>query len=466
MAAAGGRASIRRMPAPTLARRAVLSLVLASLVCGRATAGEGQSPRVARIVASVDPERLQATVAKLVSFGTRHTLSDPRSPARGIGAARAWLASEFAALAREKGSRLQPFEDRFTAEPGPRIPRPTEIVNVGAIVPGADRSRAKEAIVVTGHYDSRATDVMDATSDAPGAVDDGSGTAMVLELARVLAQEKPAISVYLVAVAGEEQGLVGSAHLARRLKAEGVEVVAMTSVDIAGNVEGQDGVRDDSTARVFSEGVPATETPAQRKVREAIGGENDSASREWARYVKRTAARYVENLDLWVMLRQDRIARGSDQISFTREGFPAIRLTETHEHYGRQHQDVRTVSGRSYGDDLAHFDARYCAKLGRALAASVAHLAAAPAAVGELVLGGGVSPDTKLRFTVPADPRIAGIVLYRRRADAVAWERATLHPRGDAIVLANVVPDNFTFAIATVDAEGNESLPAHPVRLE
>jgi Peptidase family M28 len=455
------------MPALALARpAAALALVVASLPCGRAAAGEGQSPRVAGVVAAIEPERLQATVAKLVSFGTRHTLSDPRSPTRGIGAARAWLASELGALAREKGSRLQPFEDRFTAEPGPRIPRPTEIVNLGAILPGIDRSRAKEAIVVTGHYDSRASDVMDATSDAPGAVDDGSGTAMVLELARVLAQERPAISVYLVAVAGEEQGLVGSAHLARRLKAEGVDVLAMTSVDIAGNVEGQDGVRDDSTARLFSEGVPATETPAQKKVREAIGGENDSPSREWARYVKRTAARYVENLDLWIMLRQDRIARGSDQISFTREGFPAIRLTETHEHYARQHQDVRTVAGRSYGDDLAHFDARYCAKLGRALAAAVAHLASAPAPARELVLGGGVSADTRIRFTLPPDPRVTGIVLYRRRADAVAWERATAYPRTDALVLANVVPDNFTFAVATLDAEGNESIPAHATKVE
>jgi hypothetical protein len=452
---------------PDLARGLAAPLALLALLAPRPSAANAaQSPRVAAIVAAIDPERLHATVAKLVSFGTRHTLSDTRSPTRGIGAARTWLAAQLAGLAREKGSRLQPFEDRFTAEPGRRIPRPTEIVNVGAILPGTDPARAKEAVVVTGHYDSRATDVMDATSDAPGAVDDGSGTALVLELARVLARERPAVSVYLVAVAGEEQGLVGSAHLAKRLKAEGVEVLAMTSVDIAGNVEGQDGVRDDGTARIFSEGVPAAETPAQRKVREAIGGENDSPSREWARYVKRTAERYVEHLDLWVMLRQDRIARGSDQMSFTREGFPAARLSETHEHYDRQHQNVRTVAGRSYGDDLAHYDARYGAKLARALAAAVAHLAFAPAPVRDLVLGGGVSPDTKLRFTLPADPRISGIVLYRRRADAVSWQSATIRPKAGEIVLPTVVPDNFTFGIATIDAEGDESLPAHPVKLE
>lgn len=422
--------------------------------------------RVAALVRAVEPDRLQATVARLVGFGTRHTLSDTASRTRGIGAARAWLAAEIAALARGPGARLRPFEDRFTAEAGPRIPRPTEIVNVGAILPGTDPARAKEIVVLTAHYDSRGSSILDAAVDAPGAVDDGSGVAIVLELARVLARERPAVSIYLVAVAGEEQGLVGSTHLARRLRAEGKEVLAMTSVDVAGNVEGQDGVRDDVTARLFSEGVPAEEPPDRKKVREAIGAENDSASREWARYVERTAERYVENLDLWVMLRQDRIARGSDHMSFTREGYPGVRLSETHEHYDRQHQDPRVEGGRSYGDDLAHFDARYAAKLARGLLAAMAHLASAPAPVRDVVLGGGVSPSARLRFTLPADPRVAGIVLYRRRADAVAWERVTRHPRADALVLENVVPDNFTFAVATVDAEGNESVPAHPAKVE
>ncbi len=448
------------MPAPALA----VALALAG--AAPAVAQDAPSPRVAALVASVDAARLRATVAKLVGFGTRHTLSETESATRGIGAARRWLAAEFGALAKEKGSRLAPFEDRFTAEAGPRVPHPVEIVNVGAVLPGTDRARAKQAIVVTGHYDSRASDVMDPTTDAPGAVDDGSGVAMVLELARLLSRERPAVSVYLVAVAGEEQGLLGSAHLARRLAAEGVAVLAMTSVDIAGNTEGQDGVRDDGTARLFSEGVPQTETPPQRKLREALGGENDSASREWARYVKRVSERYVDNVELWVMLRQDRIARGSDQMSFMREGFPAIRLTETHEHYDRQHQDPRTEGGRTYGDDLAHFDAAYAAKLARGLLAAVAHLAAAPAPVQALVLGGGVSPDTRLRWTLPPDARIAGIVLYRRRGDAVAWQRATRHPRTDSLVLRNVVPDNWVFAVASVDADGNESLPAFPSKLE
>jgi hypothetical protein len=447
---------------------AALALSL-SLLAGPAGAGAGPAapdPRVEQLVSAIDSTRIHATVARLVGFGTRHTLSDTASQTRGIGAARRWLAAEFQALAREKGSRLQPFEDRFTAEPGPRVPRPVELWNVGAVLPGTDPARAKEAIVVTGHYDSRASDVMDATTDAPGAVDDGSGTALVLELARVLAREKPAVSVYLVAVAGEEQGLLGSAHLAKRLRAEGSSVLAMTSVDIAGNTEGQDGVKDDVTARLFSEGVPPTETAAARKVREAIGAENDGASRECARYVKRVGERYVEHLDLWVMLRQDRVARGSDQMSFTREGFPAIRLSETHEHYDRQHQNPRVENGRAFGDDLAHLDAAYTAKLARGLVAAVATLAAAPAPPRDVVLGGGVSVDTRLRWTLPADARVAAIVLHRRRADAVTWQSATRYAKGDAIVLRSVVPDNEVFAVATVDAEGHESLPQHPSKLE
>jgi hypothetical protein len=441
-------------------------MTLAPLALALALAAPGLDPRVARLVAAVDAARIHATAARLVGFGTRHTLSATDSPTRGIGAARRWLAGEVAALAKLPGSRLEPYEDRFTAEPGARLPRPTEIVNVGALLPGVDPARAAELVVLSGHYDSRATDPLDATSDAPGAVDDASGTALVLELARVMAAERPAVAILFVAVAGEEQGLYGSAHLAARLRAEKRQVLAMTSIDILGNTHGQDGVTDDVTARLFSEGVPAVETEAQKKLREALGGENDGAAREWARYVKRLGERYVENLDLWVMLRRDRIARGSDHLSFSREGFPAIRLSEAHEHYDRQHQDVRAVEGRSYGDDLAHLDAAYTARVARGLLAAVAHLAAAPAPIRELALAGAVSPDTRLRFKPPDDRRVAGVVLYRRRGDAVRWERADRFPCTGELVLRNVVPDSHVFALATVDADGHESLPAYPGKLE
>jgi hypothetical protein len=332
-------------------------------------------------------------------------------------------------------------------------------------LPGTDPERAHEALVITGHYDSRASDVLDAKSDAPGAVDDGSGTAMVLELARVLSTLRPALAVYLVAVAGEEQGLLGSEHLAQRLKAEGVRVVAMASVDIAGNSEGQDGVRDSATARLFSEGAPALESEAEKKLREALGGENDSPAREWARYLQRLSRRYVEGLELLAMLRRDRLGRGSDHLSFSRAGFPAVRLSETHEHYDRQHQDVRTVAGRAYGDDLAHFDPVYAQRICRGLAAGLISLALAPAAPAALVLGGAVSPQTRLRWPAPAGRPPAGYLLYRRRADAVTWQRTLL--LGPLLeVTLEAPPDNEFFAVASVDAEGHESLPRAPTQLE
>ena len=436
----------------------LLVLLLAALAPAR------RDPRVEAIVQRIQPAPLQATVAKLAGFGTRHTLSDTASETRGIGAARRWLTGQFGAAAQ--GTRLKPFEDRFTAEPGRRIPAPVELINVGAILPGTDPARAKQAIVMTGHYDSRASDVMDPRSDAPGAVDDASGTAMALELARAFAKEQPAVAIYFVAVAGEEQGLVGSAHLSQRLKQEGVEVLAMTSVDIAGNVEGQNGVVDNTRGRLYSEGTPAAETEAQKRLREEVGGENDSPSREWARYVQRLGDRYVENLDLLVMLRRDRLARGSDHMSFNQQGFPAVRLSEMVEHYDREHQTPRVESGRAYGDDLAHFDAPSAAKLCRALAAAIGSLAFAPAPPAQVKLGGAVTPDTRLRWTLPADPRIANVAIYRRRADSVRWQRAWLVGKVDHVALQNVVPDDDFFAISTVDAAGNESLPQPPSELE
>ena len=436
----------------------LLVLLLAAVAPAR------RDSRVDAVVQRIEPAALQATVAKLVGFGTRHTLSETKSETRGIGAARRWLAAQFGAAAQD--TRLKPFEDRFTTEPGRRVPTPVELINVGAVLPGTDAARGKQAIVMTGHYDSMPSNVMDAQSDAPGAVDDASGTAMALELARAFAREQPAVTMYFVAVAGEEQGLIGSAHLAQRLKQEGVEVLAMTSVDIAGNIEGQNGVVDNTRGRLYSEGTPIAESEAQKRLRDAVGGENDSPSREWARYVERLGERYVENLDLLVMLRRDRIARGSDHTSFNQQGFPALRLSEMVEHYDREHQTPRVENGRQYGDDLAHFDAPYTAKLCRALAAALGSLAFAPAAPAAVKLGGAVSPDTRLRWTLPKDPRIANVAVYRRRADSVRWERAQLVGKVDHVVLQNVIPDDEFFAVATVDDAGNESLPQPPSELE
>ena len=436
-------------------------LALLALTALPAVAQERRDPRVEAIVQRIDPRRMQATVERLASFGTRHTLSGAQGPGRGIVPAREWLAGAFAAAA--KGSRLKPFEDRFTAQPdGKRIPAAVEIVNVGALLPGADPARSRQAIVMTGHYDSMPSDVMDPKTDAPGAIDDASGTSMALELANALKDQSPAVSVYFVAVAGEEQGLIGSQHLAARLKAEGVDVIAMVSVDIAGNSEGQDGVRDATAARLFSEGTPDLEPEAQKKLRLAVGNENDSPARAWARYVQRAGELYARGLRLRVMLRRDRIARGSDHMSFSREGFPAIRLSEARENYRGQHQTPRTENGVRYGDEPWRFDAPYAARMCKALAAALASLSFAPSAPQEVTLAGAVSPDAKLRWKLPSDGRIADVLLYRRPADAVQWQSVTSLGKVTEVTLPSVTTDDWFFAVATADAAGNQSIAQAP----
>jgi len=335
-------------------------------------------------------------------------------------------------------------------------------VNLGVVLPGTDSARGRKAIVMTAHYDSMPSDVMDPKTDAPGAIDDASGTAMALELANALKDQSPAVAVYLIVVAGEEQGLIGSQHLAGRLKAEGVEVIAMVSVDIAGNSEGQDGVKDSTMARLFSEGVPEVETEAQKKLRLAVGNENDSPAREWARYVQRVGELYVTGLQLRVILRRDRIARGSDHMSFAREGFPAIRLTEARENYRGQHQTPRTEDGVRYGDELWRFDAGYAARMCKALAAAIGALSAAPAAPEEVTLAGAVSPDARPRWKLPADARIADVVLYRRPADSVVWQRALSLGKVQEVTVPSVTTDDWFFAVATADAQGNQSVPQAP----
>jgi hypothetical protein len=423
-----------------------------------ALAQERRDPRVEAVVKRIDPGRMQSTVQRLAAFGTRHTLSGTQGPNRGIVPAKEWLRSQFATLAR--GSRLQPFSDRFTAQPdGKRIPVPVEIENVGVVLPG---TRGKEAIVMTAHYDSMPSDVMDPKTDAPGAIDDASGTSMALELATALRDQQPGPSVYLVAVAGEEQGLIGSKHLAQRLKSEGVDVIAMVSVDIAGNSEGQDGIRDGVTARLFSEGTPATETEAQKKLRLAVGNENDSPAREWARYVKRVGELYVGGLRLRVMLRRDRIARGSDHMSFSEVGDPAIRLSEARENYLGQHQTPRDEGGKHYGDEPFRFDANYAARMCKALAASIASLGYAPPPPQEVTLAGAVSPDAKLRWKLPQDGAVAGVVLYRRPAETVVWDPPLLLGKVSEVTLPSTTTDDWFYAVATVDAAGNESIPQPP----
>ena len=439
--------------------------ILACLSLSMALAAQPGSLSTHDLVGTVEQSRLRRTVERLASFGTRHTLSDTESNTRGIGAARRWLASEAGALTRLPDSRLVPFEDSFLTPSGPRIPRPMELLNLGVLLPGMDRSRSSEALVVVAHYDSRGSDPRDATGDAPGAVDNASGVAMLLEMAQVMAFEQLAINIYFVAVAGGEQGLLGSTHLAQRLQAEGVHVVGALALDTVGHAQTQGG-KDVPSVRLFSEGTPSQESEGQKQLRESLGTENDGASREFARYLKHFGEKNVENLECLIMLRRDRVGRAGDHVAFTREGFPGAQITETFENYDHQRQTPRVEGSQSFGDSPAYFDPGYCARATRFLVGAFRQLAMAPAAPQNVILSGVGSNDVNLSWALRKDPRIKSIVVYRRRADEVQWQQSLPFARVETVVLPNSGPDNHFYAVATVDSLGNESLPVAPSRVD
>jgi acetylornithine deacetylase/succinyl-diaminopimelate desuccinylase-like protein len=323
---------------------------------GRATdrvADAGTAPRpardaeVVRMLREIDARRIEASIRKLVSFGTRNTLSEQDNPARGIGAARDWIYAEMQRYSRESGGRLKVELQSFEQEPGrfPRIAKRTRLTNVVATLPGTQAESASRTYVVSGHYDSMCTSPTDAECDAPGANDDASGTAAVMELARVMSKRQFEATIVFMAVAGEEQGLVGAHYFAEEAKKNKTDIEAMFTNDIVGNTLGGNGVRDRRTVRVFSEGVPSSETEAEAGTRRSVGGENDSPSRQLARFIKETGERYLPGFRVWMIYRRDRYLRGGDHIPFLERGYAAVRFTEPNEDYTHQHQNVRTENG-------------------------------------------------------------------------------------------------------------------------
>jgi len=365
-------------------RHAFLGLAIATLAAGpipaRSTADDDappgpsvRDPEIVEILEAISADRIKARVERLAAFGTRHTLSATDDPERGIGAARRWIESEFRAIADRTGGRLKVELDSYEQEPTRRIDRPVEIVNVRATLPGRDPDRY---LVVGGHYDSRASGANDAEADAPGANDDASGTAVVMELAEVMASHQFDATIVFAAYAGEEQGLFGSTHHARVAAEAGLKVEAMITNDIVGNTEGSGGRRDNRTLRVFSEGMPALDSPLAARLR-AVGGESDAPSRQLARYIEATAEGYLDGFDVKLVFRSDRYLRGGDHLPFLAQGYPAVRFTEPSENFERQHQDVRAEAGVAYGDVPEKVDYPYVADVARVNAATLASLALA-----------------------------------------------------------------------------------------
>jgi hypothetical protein len=430
---------------------------LLPLIVGSAQAAE-PALVFGNIGQAVQPAQLRSTVQTLVGFGTRHTLSDTKSDVRGIGAARRWVQARFGEIGNACGGCLDVRMVGQTVT-GPRVPQPTEVVDVVAIQRGT--SDPDRVVVITGHLDSRVTDVMNAESDAPGANDDASGVAAVLEAARVLSSQRFRATIVYGVLSGEEQGLYGGKILAEYAKAHGWQVEADLNNDIVGNTHGGDGVNDNATVRVFSEGTKATETTQQAARRRYNGGEVDSPSRNLARYLEALAERSLTNLRVEMVYRTDRYGRGGDQVEFLNAGFPAVRLTEAHEDYTRQHQDVRVENGIRYGDSIEGVDFDYLAQVTRLNAIALASMANAPAPPKGVKIEGAVTPDTTLDWE--STPGAAAHRVWWRGTTDAQWRHSRVAAGGATrLRLPAITVDDWFFGVSAVSEDGYESPVVFP----
>jgi len=449
---------------------AVLAAVLSIAMACAAQSGKPEpkvaaDPQIAAALREISAQRIQGNIEKLVSFGTRLTLSaqDPESLAagHGIGAAREWIKSEFERYSKECGGCLEVKTDSFTEQPTERIPKATEITNVYAVLKGSEAVNSKRVVLVTGHYDSRNSDTLDASGDAPGANDDASGTAVSLECARVLSKMKFPATIVFLTVAGEEQGLNGSRHFAKMAKDQGWDLEAVLNNDIVGGDKSAE--QDHSVVRIFSEGVPTAATEQDIRRIRGLGGESDSGSRQLARYIAEVGRTYDAGVKPMLVFRLDRYLRGGDHYSFNQQGFAAVRFTEFREDFHHQHQNVRTETGVEYGDSLKFVDFDYVAHVARLNAATLASLAAAPAPPANVhVLTKELENDSTLTWEAAPGGLAAEYEVLWRATSSPEWEHA--QGVGSATrTTMKLSKDNVIFAVRAVDRAGHRSLPVVPV---
>jgi Zn-dependent M28 family amino/carboxypeptidase len=406
---------------------------------------------------------IEQDIRKLVGFGTRHTLSQTDSDTRGIGAARRWIKTEFDAIAEACGGCLDVYYQSATVEGETRIPDATDIVNVIAIQRG--KTDPNRYVIMSGDIDSRVSDVMDFTSDSPGANDNASGIAGVLETARLLSQYSFNGSIVYAALSGEEQGLFGGRIMATQAKSDGWRIKAVLNNDMIGNIEGINGVINNTTARIFAEGTRMGETEREATLRRFTGGEVDSPSRNLARYIDKIADKYIENLDTMVVYRLDRFRRGGHHRPFNDLGFPGVRIMETNENYNRQHQNLRTEDGVEYGDTIDGVNFEYAAKLTALNAVSLAAMSWAPAPPSNVTIEGAVQPSTTLKWAalnIEENPQLAGYKVYWRYTDAPQWQFSKFVGNVTEATLQNIVIDNYFFGVASVNKQGIESPVVFP----
>ncbi|HEV7656224.1 MAG TPA: M20/M25/M40 family metallo-hydrolase [Mycobacteriales bacterium] len=411
------------------------------------------------LLREMDPARIEASIARLVAFGTRNTLSSQDDPVRGIGAARDWIFAEMQRSAATSRGRMTVAKQAFTQTAG--LPTPTVITNVVTTLRGT--ATPERVYVVTGHYDSRITDVFDAVGDAPGADDDASGVAAVLELVRVFATRPTEATIIFAAVAAEEQGTFGSAFLAAQLKAAGTDIQGMVSNDIIGASSAHDGTRPDPrTVRLFVEGVPTSETAQQAAIRQAVGGEDDGPSRQLARFVQNVAQNSDTGMTIRIIWRRDRFLRGSDHIPFLQQGYPAGRLTEPRENFDHEHQDVRVEDGVQFGDLIEFVDFDYTTRVARVNAAMLWSLAQGPGTPkGVIIVAVALTNQTTVHWTRGTEPDLAGYEVLWRETTAPDWTHVI--PVGDvSSVTIDLVKDNVHFGVRAVDRDGHRSPVAYP----
>jgi Zn-dependent M28 family amino/carboxypeptidase len=417
---------------------------------------------VKEVVEKISSERLHGIVEHLAAFGTRHTLSDTTSATRGIGAARNWIKAEMESYSKDTGGRLRVSFEEFEQPPMKRVPKALKLVNVVGVLPGSIPEAAGRRYYVVGHYDSRCTDVMDAEHDAPGANDDASGTAVVMELARVLGDVKLDSTVVFLAVAGEEQGLLGSAYHAAQAAARKEDIRGVLSNDIVGDPTGPaDALGRPVSARykirVFSEGVPRNPTAQQLAEIHNLAGEGDSPSRELARFVAETGELERTGVRAMPVFRPDRFLRGGDHSSFNDNGYPAVRFTTVYENYDRQHQDIRTRNGRPYADLPEFVDADYLADVARLNAATIIHLANAPSSPPRArLLASELSDDTTVRWDASPEPDVAGYEVVWRDTTSATWTGC----KDVGKVTEATIPlskDNVFFGVRAYDVDGYRS---------
>lgn len=446
----------------------ILSLTLSILFLASFSVGQKRPARTAppdpvigRMAGQVSAKNIEAYIRKLVSFGTRNTLSEQDNPTRGIGAARDWIYGEFQRISAACGNCLEVEKQSFTQPKANRIPEPTVLTNVFATLKGT--TNPERVYVVSGHYDSMCTSPTDAKCDAPGANDDASGTAAVIELARVFSTQKFDATIVFMAVPGEEQGLLGAAYFAEQAKIKATDIEAMFTNDIVGGVTTQRNSPHRNRVRVFAEGVPSNETEQQAATRRSVGGENDSASRQLARYIKEQSDRYLKNFKVWVIYRRDRYGRGGDHIPFLERGFSAVRFTEANEDYTHQHQNVLTENGVFYGDTPEFVDFAYTANVARVNLIALASLANAPARPKNVgIVTGRLTNDTELKWDANKDADLAGYEIVWRDTTAAEWTNSK--PVGNVMsyVAKNMSKDNFFFGVRAVDKTGNKSPVSYP----